>query len=410
MIEAGAPVKDRTGAGSVIRRIPWPIAVIGPDGRITEINAAFSDLVSRGADELIGAPLERLFEHGAQARLVHRLNSDLHVKDIRLNCIGQGGRAVPVSISGSAMARPPEEARAFVLVFEDLRERARLASELEKTRDELDRRVRYIEDFRDGVYRMLKDIDSSEKEIETLCTELRDTQNQLIQSSKLTALGELAAGLAHELNQPLTVIKGLSKNILKTTYEDSAHYEKLKLIVEASGRMEQIINHLRVFSRSEEPVFKPISLNTVIKDAFIIIKEILHNHAIATVFNLSGELPEVLGNANRLEQVIINIASNAKDAMPEGGRLEVSTMAVEAGGTKSARMSFRDTGCGMGADIVNRVFDPFFTTKESGKGTGLGLSISYGIVKDHNGEITVESEPGKGTAFHITIPAIEQSP
>ncbi|MBI5903162.1 MAG: hypothetical protein HZB84_06745, partial [Deltaproteobacteria bacterium] len=239
--------------------------------------------------------------------------------------------------------------------------------------------------------------------------ELKDTHNQLIQSSKLTALGELAAGLAHELNQPLTVIKGLSKNILKTTYEDSAHYEKLELIVEASGRMEHIINHLRVFSRCEEPVFKPLDLNTVIKDAFIIIKEILHNHAIETVFKLSRDLPAVLGNANRLEQVIINIASNAKDAMLEGGRLEVSTRTLEAGGTKSARMSFKDTGCGMGTDIVNRVFDPFFTTKESGKGTGLGLSISYGIVKDHNGEITVESEPGRGTAFHITIPAMDQS-
>ncbi len=408
MIEAGAPVKDRSGAGSVIRFIPCPIAVVDPDGRITEVNDAFSDLVSRSAEELIGAPVERLFEHDAQARLVHRLNSGLRVKDLRLNCVGQGGRAVPVSISGSAMARPPDETPAFVLVFEDLRERSRLVSELEKTRNELEKRARYIEDFRDGVYRMLKDIDSSEKEIETLCTELRDTQNQLIQSSKLTALGELAAGLAHELNQPLTVIKGLSKNILKTTYEDSAHHEKLKLIVEASGRMEQIINHLRVFSRSEEPVFKPIDLNAVIKDAFIIIKEILHNHEIDTVFKLSKKLPEVLGNANRLEQVIINIASNAKDAMPGGGRLEVSTGTVEAGGSKSARMSFKDTGCGMGADTVGRVFDPFFTTKEPGKGTGLGLSISYGIVKDHNGEITVESEPGKGTAFHITIPAIDR--
>ncbi|MBI5903826.1 MAG: PAS domain-containing protein, partial [Deltaproteobacteria bacterium] len=210
MIEAGAPVKNRSRAGSVIRCIPCPIAVIDLDGTITGVNGAFSDLVSMSGEEIIGGPVERLLEHGAQARLVHRLNSDLHVKDLRLNCIGQGGRAVPVSISGSAMTRSLDETQAFVLVFEDLREKSRLEAELEKTRNELERRARYIEDFRDGVYRMLKDIDSSEKEIETLCMELKDTHNQLIQSSKLTALGELAAGLAHELNQPLTVIKGLS--------------------------------------------------------------------------------------------------------------------------------------------------------------------------------------------------------
>ncbi|MEK7773894.1 MAG: ATP-binding protein [Deltaproteobacteria bacterium] len=406
MINAGTAMKDREWTGSVIRSIPYPIAIIGLDGTITGVNGAFSDLASRSEVELIGSPVERLFERGAASRLLDGLKTDLRIKDFHLDCLGHGGQAVPVSVCGSVLTRARGIPEAFVLAVKDLREKSRLDAELEKTRNELERRIHYIEDFRDGVYSMLKDIDSGEREIATLCMELKDTQNQLIQSSKLTALGELAAGLAHELNQPLTVIKGLSKNILKTTPAASPHHEKLKLVVEASNRMEQIIRHLKVFSRSEEPVFTPLDLNKVIEDAFIIIKEILHNHSIETGFDLSRGLPEVLGNANRLEQVIINIASNAKDAMPGGGRLDVSTRTVEAGGLKFARMSFKDTGSGIPTDIIDRIFDPFFTTKESGKGTGLGLSISYGIIKDHNGDITVESEPGKGTAFHITIPAM----
>jgi len=409
MINAGSSVKDREEAGSVIRSIPYPVAIIDLDGTITEVNGAFSDLASRSKEELIGSPAGHLFEQSAASRLLDMLKTDLRIKDFHLDCLGQGGQAVPVSVCGSVLTRARGIPAAFVLAVKDLREKLRLDADLEKTRNELERRIHYIEDFRDGVYGMLKDIDSSEREIETLCMELKDTQNQLIQSSKLTALGELAAGLAHELNQPLTVIKGLSKNILKTTPAASAHYEKLKLIVEASGRMEQIIRHLRIFSRSEEPVFKPLDINRVIEDAFIIIKEILHNHSIETGFNLSRGLPEVLGNANRLEQVIINIASNAKDAMPGGGRLDIYTKTVEAGGLKFARMSFKDTGSGIPTDVIGSIFDPFFTTKESGKGTGLGLSISYGIVKDHNGDITVESEPGRGTTFHITIPAIREA-
>lgn len=280
--------------------------------------------------------------------------------------------------------------------------------ELMLTKKELARCVDYLENFREGVYQMLRDLDSHERELENAYDKLKDTQSQLIQSSKMNALGELAASLAHELNQPLTVIKGLSQSLLKNYDDNSPNYGKVKLIVDASRRMELVIKHLKVFSRTEGPALRPVDLNTVIKDAFVIVKELLTDHSIELKMNLNP-LPPVLGSAIRLEQVVINLVTNAKDAMPSGGALMIETRTIETGGISFASMTFRDTGSGIPKEILGRIFDPFFTTKEAGKGTGLGLSISYGIIKEHNGDISVESEPQKGTVFNIILPPAENN-
>lgn len=280
--------------------------------------------------------------------------------------------------------------------------------ELMLTKKELARCVDYLENFREGVYQMLRDLDSHERELENAYDKLKDTQSQLIQSSKMNALGELAASLAHELNQPLTVIKGLSQSLLKNYDDNSPNYGKVKLIVDASRRMELVIKHLKVFSRTEGPALRPVDLNTVIKDAFVIVKELLTDHSIELKMDLNP-LPPVLGSAIRLEQVVINLVTNAKDAMPNGGALTIETRTIETGGISFASMTFRDTGSGIPKEILGRIFDPFFTTKEAGKGTGLGLSISYGIIKEHNGDISVESEPQKGTVFNIILPPAENN-
>ncbi|MBI5970654.1 MAG: hypothetical protein HY884_05820 [Deltaproteobacteria bacterium] len=253
---------------------------------------------------------------------------------------------------------------------------------------------------------MPKDLDENEKELKAAYALLKETQAQLIQSSKLTALGELSAGLAHELNQPLTVIKGLSQYLLRSCGPQSQDHEKLKLIVEASNKMEQVIKHLMIFARSETLAFKPVDINNLINDVFPMVKELLVSGSVEIVLDLKP-VPTVLGSAGRLEQVVINIVANAKDAMPDGGRLTISSFTEVRGKQTFARLAVSDTGCGIPEDVKERIFDPFFTTKEAGKGTGLGLSISYGIIKEHGGEITVESAAGKGTAFHITIPAGE---
>ncbi|MFQ5735487.1 MAG: sensor histidine kinase [Thermodesulfobacteriota bacterium] len=285
----------------------------------------------------------------------------------------------------------------------DWMDRDSLVKELRAAREELARRVAYQEDFREGVFQMLKDLDKSERDLEEACRKLKDTRDQLIQSSKMTALGELAAGLAHELNQPLTVIKGLSMNMLRAMEPSSPGREKLHLIAEASGKMELIIKHLRIFSRNEAPELVPVDVNDTVNDAFVMVKELLLDHAIEVEMDLNP-LPLIMGSPTRLEQVIINLITNAKDAMPGGSTLKISTMPLVAGGSKFVRLSIRDSGAGIKKEHLHRIFDPFFTTKKSGKGTGLGLSISYGIVKEHSGDITVESSE-KGTTFHITIPA-----
>jgi len=274
--------------------------------------------------------------------------------------------------------------------------------------EELARRVEYLEDFRTGVLQMVKEIESSEEELTAAYRLLKETRDQLIQSSKLTALGELASALAHELSQPITIIKGISQNMIGSIDEGSPDHEKMTLIIHAAKKMETVIKHLRIFTRKEEPVMEPVDLNRVIKEAFLMLKGLLTDNSIDVQMDLSP-LPDVPGSSVRLEQVIINIITNAKDAMPEGGVLGITTRAEEVNGRPCAGLTISDTGAGISGENLKRIFDPFFTTKERGKGTGLGLSISYGIIKEHNGDIRVESAPGRGTAFHIIIPAIEKN-
>jgi signal transduction histidine kinase len=284
-------------------------------------------------------------------------------------------------------------------------EARKLEEELASKREELERREKYIECFREGVLKMITDLDRSETELKGTLRNLQETQVQLVQSSKMTALGELSASLVHEISQPLTVIRGLTHGMLRTMKDSSEWHGKVRLIADAAARMEKIVKHLRTFSRSEPLVLSPVDINSVIKDAFLILNEHLLSHSIETILDLAP-VPLALGNPNRLEQVVINLVTNARDAMPQGGVLTVSTKEEKTNGNPFIRLMVKDSGSGIPEDIVNKVFDPFFTTKESGKGTGLGLSISLGIVREHKGEIRVESVKGFGSAFHVIIPAL----
>lgn len=394
---------DLPSACLPIASIPVPAAVV-VNGLIKAANAAFLELLGYGEKDLLDKPFGQFYEGMPSKELLEKLKRAGTLRGIEINCITRGGGRAHASFSASVL---PDLNGAFLALVEDLRGSAAAAGELKAAKEELNRRNAYLDDFREGVLRMLRDLDSSEKELGDAYEKLKDTQAQLIQSSKMTALGELAAGVAHELNQPLTVIKGLAENLLRTIGAQSPQYEKMKLIVEASKKMDLVIRHLRIFSRSDPPSLSPVDLNKVIKDAFVIVNDLLLTHSIEVNLNLST-LPLVLGSSNRLEQVVINLVTNAKDAMPCGGVLEISTRTIETRGIMFARMTFHDRGSGIPEEIIGRIFDPFFTTKEPGKGTGLGLSISYGIIKEHNGDISVESRPGKGTTFHITIPAINR--
>lgn len=381
---------------SAVFLLSGPLLLIDRDGRVKSLNGAFVKLLGYSA---AGAPFSKFCRNErSAASFLESLAKEGRASEC-LDLSAADGSVIPARVSGS------QAGEGFAVAFDDLRGKKALEEELRSVKDELKRRADYQEDFREGVFHMLRDLDSSERELETAYEKLKETQAQLIQSSKMTALGELAAGVAHELSQPLTVVKGLSHNILRDFDASSAPYDKLRLIAEASGKMELVIRHLKIFSRTDGPALTPVDLNRVIKDAFVIAKEVLANSSIKVKMSLS-EVPPVLGSPNRLEQVVINLVTNARDAMQEGGTLEISTGMVERGRARLVRMSFRDSGCGIPKNLIGRIFDPFFTTKEIGKGTGLGLSISYGIIKEHHGEITVESEQCKGTVFHVTLPPL----
>jgi signal transduction histidine kinase len=257
----------------------------------------------------------------------------------------------------------------------------------------------------DGVFCLLREIERREAELDEAFRMLRAAEARLRQSGKMSALGEIAAGLAHELKQPLTVIMGLSESLLGSRGLGLGHDRgKIQLMAEASRKMDSLIRRLKAFSRSEDEAMGPVDLNSVIRDAFAIVRGILEGSSVEVRLDLKPA-PLVIGSSTRLEQVVLNLAVNARDAMSAGGVLEVATGGCEADGASFARMSFRDTGVGIPGHLVEKIFDPFFTTKEAGKGTGLGLSISRDIIKEHNGVITVESAPGMGALFTVTLPA-----
>lgn len=369
---------------------PLPSAVLFPDRSIAEPSSGLKRLTGLSLPELKGMPLGRLLsQNNSKLPESGHFESWLLTKD--------SGK-VPVM---AYLSRTPGF---HFAAFHPLKNEKKLATELQETGERLAARERYIEDFRTGVFRMITDLDRSESELKGALERLGETRMQLMQSSKMTALGELAAGLAHEVSQPLTVIKGLSLGMLRSLPPGSPFLERLNLIAEASKKMESIVKHLRAFTRSEPPAMKPVDMNSVVRDSFLILREMLLSHSIETVMELR-EVPAVSGDPNRLEQVVINLVSNAKDAMPKGGVLKVSTGTAEAGGRRYARLTVEDTGEGIPEGLAGRIFDPFVTTKEAGKGTGLGLSITSGIIKEHRGEIKVESERGRGTVFTVTIPS-----
>ena len=243
--------------------------------------------------------------------------------------------------------------------------------------------------------------------------DLKSTSAQLTQSAKLAAVGELAAGVAHELNQPLMVIRGHAQELLEEDSVPEKITKDLKLIEKQTGRMMRIIDHLRAFARQSSGAFEPVNLNEVINDSFTLISQQLKNNNIDIIEELDDTIPRIWGDQNKLEQVFLNLMTNSKDAMEEMGHgiLTVKTQPVfdnlsnVTGKVSGVLVLFSDTGVGIGKDIIDKVFDPFFTTKEVGKGTGLGLSISYSILKDHGGSITAVSNEGAGITFRLEFPA-----
>lgn len=252
-------------------------------------------------------------------------------------------------------------------------------------------------------------------------TKRLQTEQQLIQAGKMATLGEMATGVAHELNQPLAVIKTASSFFMKKIQkrekiDDDILFEMASEMDRHVDRAANIIKHMRTFGRKSELQTQEVDVLVVLRKAFDIFSQQLKVRGIEVQWQIEQQLPTIMADPGRLEQVFINLLINARDAIEEklvsGKARDRNQFIVLRAGVKERKLYIEvcDSGAGIPDGIIDRIFEPFFTTKKVGKGTGLGLSISYGIVKDYAGDIKAVSHPGRGTCFTVQFPLPEASP
>jgi len=248
------------------------------------------------------------------------------------------------------------------------------------------------------------DIDSGEGTILFMVRDVEETltmREKMATTEKLAAVGELSAGVAHEVNNPLGIILGYTQLLKRSAEDESTLKEDLSVIEKHVIGCKKVVESLLNFARSAPPEKRPCDLHKTIGEVLAFSRHQAEMDGIQVISELADTLPEIYADAEKIKQVLINLIINAVHAIDGKGEIHVTTGMADPG---TVFITIADTGCGMDADTRSRIFDPFFTTKPTGTGTGLGLSVSYGIIKNHGGEIDVISTPGKGTAFTLHLP------
>ena len=363
------------------------------ENELRETNEFFINLIESSVDGIIAADMKGdifIFNKGAEALTgyaAEEVISKLHITKIypagvakeimkklrsteyggvgkfiptQLNVLNKFGEEIPIQLSAVLIYNGTGQEIASVGIFTDLRPRLKMEKKLQ------------------------------------------ETHLQLVSSEKMASLGKLAAGIAHEINNPLGGILIYSSLMMEDLSEEDPRRGDLARIVQEAGRCKEIVKSLLEFARQTEPKMEPTDINRAINDGlfFLVNQALFHN--IQIVKRLDSFLPFVQGNASQLNQVFMNIIVNAAEAMHGSGTLTITTS--PSPDRKTIFVEFTDTGEGIPEENFTRIFDPFFTTKEVGKGTGLGLATSYGIIEDHGGKISVKSKVGEGTTFKIELP------
>ncbi|MCC6746768.1 MAG: HAMP domain-containing protein [Deltaproteobacteria bacterium] len=369
-----------------------PLLVVTPAGRVESMNRALFDLLGSPEVPIVGQPLEGtpLAPLGTAWRRVLEAH---RVQDVEVALRDGHGETIPMVVNGSRVLNAQGEVEAVLLLGRDVRETRRLLAAAARAEVEA---------------RRAEELDRAYRQLDEAHRELQSTQAQLVQQGRLAAVGELAAGVAHELNNPLTAVLTyavlLGRKLETLPPELSAKvpefHRQLSLIQTGAKRCKTISDNLLNFARSAPAELGPVKLQPVVDATFDLIGTLLERRRTEVVSQVPAEL-SVWGAEGELQQVFTNLAMNACQAMSDGGTL---TVVAERAGEDRVRISFRDTGQGIPPDVLQRVFDPFFTTKPIGEGTGLGLSIVHGIVKRHRGEIRLRSEVGVGTTVEILLP------
>jgi len=267
-------------------------------------------------------------------------------------------------------------------------------------------------DSRKAMIHIMGDLRETTQEMERREQELRDKQEQLVQAGKLATLGELTTGVAHELNNPLNNIGLYVGNVIDQIRLGEVETERLvsdlEKAMEQVQKATEIISHLRTFGRAARVNIELVDIDDVIERSLLLVQEQLRLRGIDVELELCPDELIVLANPIQLEQVFINLLTNARDAVADSNRKTIRI--ASSRDEERIRITFSDTGPGIPRELQQRIFDPFFTTKEVGTGTGLGLSITYSILKEYGGEISVTSRPGKGATFVIELPFADEAP
>ncbi|MBO0859015.1 MAG: PAS domain S-box protein [Chloracidobacterium sp.] len=341
---------------NIVESISVGVMVINLRGRITNWNSALEQIYGLKREDVNGRRITEVF----QSEMLHALRDLMErgewrvgepVNVYKFRARSADGRDLTLNISLAALQSKTAEIEGSLVAIEDVTERVGLEAQLQ-------------------------------------------------QSDKLSSIGLLAAGVAHEVNTPLAGISSYSQMLMQQIPDDDPRRQLLEKIHRQTSRASSIVNNLLNFSRVTEARYAPVDLNRVIDDTIQLLEAQLRNTEIEVVRSYADELPPAFGDAPKLQQVLMNLMLNARDAMPQGGRLEISTEADD----DSVVIAVRDNGLGIAPEHLAKIYDPFFTTKQIGKGTGLGLAVSYGIISDHGGHIDVESNLGVGTRFQITLP------
>jgi len=377
---------------NIIRSMIDTLVVLDSEEKIKMVNKATLDLLHYREEELMGRPASILFAEGEvlfkKEKLVEMIEKG-KIRNFDTIYLTSSGEKIPVSFSGSIMRNANGEIEGIIGVAKDMRKAQKLISELKASNLELTR-------SKNAMLNMLEDLDESHRKLKVL-------HAQLLQVEKMSAVGRLAAGVAHEINNPLSGVLGFAQVLLQEIPEGNAWRNDVRKIEEGARRCKKIVSNLLTFSRQEEFSLELANIGEVIDSTLSLCHNQIVLEKIRIIRKYEKDLPQVKVSIPHIEQVFLNLITNAIQAMPEGGELKISTRLRGKGDL--IEISFADTGKGIEKEILPKIFEPFFTTREVGKGTGLGLSVSYEILKRHNGDISVESEgEGRGALFTIILP------
>ena len=399
--------KRATELNQIYDGAPSGMRVVDKDFKIMSQNKALGKLTGIGKEEARGMKCYQQLRGplcGTQNCTLKQILKGKAMVDVEMEKERADGKKFPCRVMATPFKSPEGDIIGIIEVFTDITELRRL---MQKEKELAQIAAASAETAR----KRAEELEKAYKRIEKSNKELKEATVQLIQAEKLSALGELTAGVAHELNQPLNVIKIICQSILrdiqKERYEQESVEQDLPEIVEQINKMAEIIDHMRIFTRRTEGTHRElIDVNMMIEGAFKFLGQQLKYHNIEVIKELKPDLPKVIGDPIRLEQVFLNLITNAKNALESGGkenkRIEISTYKVDH--QKIVAVEVVDNGGGISEDLREKIFHPFFTTKEAGKGTGLGLSVAGKIIEEHQGRIELESKAGQGAIFRVILP------